>query len=88
MVFFLQRAEDAKRNYGTIRLSDSNYDGNPENNPSSILNFKEQVLKTFLQTIYAKNNFTNEVSSLSFIELSAAGIKVRPFQVIKEHTFT
>lgn len=73
VILFLQRAQDAKRSYGSILFCDSFYFGC---HSSSILGYTEDILKQALENIYEKNNFTNKTSELAFMEMNASGIKV------------
>lgn len=73
VVFFLQRAENAKRNYGSLIFCDTLYYGL---NSSTILDYGENILKDSLQIIYNRNNGFEISSKICFMELTGCGVQV------------
>ncbi len=73
VVFFIQRAEDAKRQYATIVFSESYFLGSK---PTTLLAYDQKTLVNFIKTIYEQNECADLISQLSFLELSACGLKV------------
>lgn len=69
---YLQRAEDAKRNYGTLLLCDTIYRGL---NPKSVLAYDDEYLEESLREIYASHQDVKP-ESISFLEMDACGVKV------------
>lgn len=69
---FLQRAQDAKRSYGTLKFSDCFYFGM---NPRTFLGYNEDMIETSLREIYSKHGNVNP-SDVSFLEMDACGVKV------------
>jgi len=80
VVIFLQRKQDAKRSYGTVRLLDSFYCGV---NPCTFIGFNEDSIETCLKEIYDNNHQNVQPSDICFLEMDACGVKVRS-DVIKE----
>ncbi len=72
VIFYLQKKEDAKRNYGTIMLCESVFCGI---NPNTFLGFDEQIIEKTFDEIYAKNGHVNP-EDVSFVEMDAMGVKV------------
>lgn len=73
VALFLQRAEDAKRNYGSIIACDATYYGFRD---TPFIGYEEDELKCFLEPIYTEEGNKKFVDELSFIELSACGDQV------------
>lgn len=72
VLMFLQRAQDAKRSYGTLKFSDCFYLGL---SPHTFLGYDEHVLETSLREIYSKYDNVKP-SDVSFVEMDACGVKV------------
>lgn len=73
VALFLQRAEDAKRNYGSIIACDTTYYGFRD---TPFIGYDEDIVKCFLELIYTEEDNKKLVDELSFIELSACGDQV------------
>ena len=71
--FYLQRAEDAKRNYGEIKFCDSQYFGSTIPN---FIRFDETHLKTSMRHLFELNHFHPDTSNIGFVEMNAYGQEV------------
>ncbi|XP_065211043.1 fatty acid synthase-like [Planococcus citri] len=71
VVLFIQRANDAKRIYASIDFTGYTYFGS---NPSSLLNFNEELLKNSMSQLYEENDYEH-IKNVSFVEMSACGLK-------------
>lgn len=71
--FYLQRAEDAKRNYGEIKFCDSIYMGSEAR---SLMGYDENYLKTAWHNLFRANNSILDSSDITFVEMTAFGLKV------------
>ncbi|XP_065212332.1 fatty acid synthase-like [Planococcus citri] len=72
VALFIQRSSDAKRVYATIDFTGYTYFGS---NPSSFLNFDEELLKNSMTDLYKTNDYYDHIKGVSFIEMSACGLK-------------
>ncbi|XP_065212331.1 fatty acid synthase-like [Planococcus citri] len=72
VTLFIQRADDAKRNYATIDFSGFTYFGS---NPNSYFNFDENLLRDAIDDLYKRKNYET-TDDISFIEMSACGLKM------------
>ncbi|XP_065212158.1 fatty acid synthase-like [Planococcus citri] len=71
VVLFIQRASDAKRMYASIDFTGYTYFGS---NPSSFLNFDEELLKRSTPHLYKEKDY-DHIKDLTFIEMSACGLR-------------
>lgn len=78
MCLYLQRAQDAKRNYGTILFSECIYFGS---NPYTFVGYGEDVIENTLQKMYSLHENV-KLSDISFVEMDAPGIPVSRYERI------
>lgn len=69
---FLQRAKDAKRNYGTVMLSKSILYGI---NPNTPLDFDEELVEKTFKDIYDEHKEVKP-EKIQFFEMDASAVKV------------
>lgn len=75
IVFYLQRAEDAKRNYGSVKLCDTYYYGL---NPSTVLGCDEYYFKSSLEKIHQRYSDSEKyISDVAYVEMNAYGCQVK-----------
>lgn len=72
VLMFLQRAQDAKRNYGTVMLSKSLLYGI---NPHTPLDFDEKLVEETFKDIY-ENHKEVKPEDIKYFEMDASGVKV------------
>lgn len=80
VLMYLQRADDAKRNYGTVLFSESLYYGINSNHYDS---YDEEYLRKIYKDIYATHKSVNP-SDVSFFEMDACGVKVSDYYHFKD----
>ncbi|XP_065222314.1 fatty acid synthase-like [Planococcus citri] len=68
--FYLQRAQDAKRNYAKVLFSECIYFGS---NPNTFLGYGEDVIENTLQEMYSRYPDIKP-SDVSYVEMDACGI--------------
>lgn len=73
VVFYLQKLEDAKRNYGTLNFCDTFYYGM---NPSTLLAYDEDHLKMSLKSMYETNKSAHRVPDIAYVEMNSYAVKV------------
>ncbi len=72
MILFLQKAEDAKRVYSTIKLCDRAYKSATRLN---LIEYEENFVRDAIKNIYAQNKSCHP-SDISFVEMNACAVKV------------
>ena len=73
VALFLQRAQDAKRQYAKLEFCDVYFDGL---SPHTLLGYDEEYLRNSLRRIYERNEGGVSAEDLAFIELTGCAIKV------------
>ena len=75
--FYLQKADEAKRNYGEIKFCDVHFDGLRLPN---FIGYNEEYLKSTFNYLYEVNGFSSNFLDIAYVEMNAFGHKV-PFFV-------
>ncbi|KAK7602862.1 hypothetical protein V9T40_006836 [Parthenolecanium corni] len=81
VVFFLQREEDAKRQYAKLLLCDNIFEGLSSH---TLTGYDEEYLKNSLSKIYERNMDSVPSEDIAFVELTGCAIKIALVEVLKK----
>lgn len=73
VVFFLQREQDAKRQYAKLLLCDVIFEGLSSH---TLLGYDEKYLKNSLRKIYERNENAAVAEDIAFLELTGCAVEV------------
>lgn len=76
VVLFLQREQDAKRQYAKLLLCDTIFEGLSSH---TLLGYDEEYLKNSLSKIYERNENASVVEDVAFVELTGCAVKVQKY---------